>query len=275
MARAYTVGNNEKKGYVGPLPDCNKCKLYHEGQCIVKCTNYKKVGHMTRDYKVAVAAIAQRAPNGTNEARGKAYALGGGGEANLDSNVVTELGIFDVIIGMGWMEKYHALIICDKKVVRIPYGNEVMIIQGDGSEDRNKSRLSIISYTKTKKCIQKGCQVFLTQVTKKQTEDKSGEKRHEDVPIVRDFPEVFPEDLVREDDIPKTAFRTRYGHYDFEVMPFGLTDAPAVFMDLMNRVCKLYLGKLVIVFIDDILIYSKRKEDHEEHLKLILELLKK
>ncbi|GJX46173.1 putative reverse transcriptase domain-containing protein [Tanacetum coccineum] len=81
--------------------------------------------------------------------------------------------------------------------------------------------------------------------------------------------------IVREDDIPKMEFRTRYGHYEFQVMPFGLTNAPAVFMDLMNRVCKSYLDKFMIVFIDDILIYSKNQEEHEEHLKLILELLKK
>nr|GEU42370.1 putative reverse transcriptase domain-containing protein [Tanacetum cinerariifolium] len=80
---------------------------------------------------------------------------------------------------------------------------------------------------------------------------------------------------VREEDIPKTAFRTRYGHFEFTVMPFGLTNAPVVFMDLMNRVCKPYLDKFIIVFIDDILIYSRSEEEHEAHLKTILDLLKK
>ncbi|GKA37451.1 putative reverse transcriptase domain-containing protein [Tanacetum coccineum] len=72
---------------------------------------------------------------------------------------------------------------------------------------------------------------------------------------------------VREEDLPKTTFRTRYGHYEFQVMRFGLTNAHAVFMDLMNWMCKPYLDKFVIVFIDNILIYSKNQQDHEEHLK--------
>ncbi|GKA48905.1 putative reverse transcriptase domain-containing protein [Tanacetum coccineum] len=113
---------------------------------------------------------------------------------NIDLMPV-ELGSFDVIIGMDWLTKYHVVIVCDEKLVRVPFGNEILIFRGDGSNNGHESRLNIISCTKTQKYLIKGCQVFLAHITAKKVEDKSEEKRLEDVPFVRDFPEVFPEDL--------------------------------------------------------------------------------
>nr|GFC10030.1 putative reverse transcriptase domain-containing protein [Tanacetum cinerariifolium] len=106
-----------------------------------------------------------------------------------------ELGSFDAIIDMDWLEKYQAVIVCAEKIIRIPWENETLIIHGDDSNWGNATRLSIISCTKTEKYVKKGFPIFLAHITTKEVEDKSEKKRLEDVPIVRDFPEVFPEDL--------------------------------------------------------------------------------
>ncbi|GJV44625.1 putative reverse transcriptase domain-containing protein [Tanacetum coccineum] len=119
----------------------------------------------------------------------------GNAGTNPDSNIVTELGSFDVIIGMDWLSKYHAVIDCAKKIVRIPWGNETLMIYGDGSNQGSETRLNIISCTKTQKYLLKGHHVFLAHVTIKETKDKSGEKRLKDVPIVQNFLKVFLEDF--------------------------------------------------------------------------------
>nr|GEW43439.1 putative polyprotein [Tanacetum cinerariifolium] len=185
-------------------------------------------------------------------------------------------GSFDVIIGMDWSSNHKAEIICHEKVVRIPLPDgKVLRVLGERLEE--KARL------------------FMSA--------KASDKKQEEIVVVRDFPERscrensrnsktnvsfdqvhrpgehlrygYHQLRVHENDIPKTAFSTRYGNFKFTVMPFGLTNAPAIFMDLMNRVCRPYRDKFLKVFIDDILIYSKTLEEHVEHLRLVLELLKK
>nr|GEV69956.1 putative reverse transcriptase domain-containing protein [Tanacetum cinerariifolium] len=113
---------------------------------------------------------------------------------NIDLMPV-EMDSFDVIIDMGWLVKYHAVIVCDEKLVPVPFGDEILIFRGDGSINGQESRLNIISCTKTQRYLLKGCPIFLVHVTTKEAEDKSKEKRLEDVPVVQDFSEVFPEDL--------------------------------------------------------------------------------
>nr|GFB70904.1 putative reverse transcriptase domain-containing protein [Tanacetum cinerariifolium] len=98
-----------------------------------------------------------------------------------------KLGSFDIVIGMDWLSKYHAKILCDEKVVHIHIDGETLIIRGD----RSKTRLNLISCIKTERYISRGCQIFMIQVMEK----KSDEKRLEDIPVDKEFPDVFSEDL--------------------------------------------------------------------------------
>ncbi|GJX25971.1 putative reverse transcriptase domain-containing protein [Tanacetum coccineum] len=125
---------------------------------------------------------------------------------NIDLMLI-DLGSFDVIIGMDWLAKNHAVIVCDEKIVRIPYGNKILIVQGDKCNKEKKLKLSIISCQKSQKYIEKGCQLFLAQVTAKENKDKSKEKQLEDVPTVREFSKVFPEDLPRLPPIRQVEFQ--------------------------------------------------------------------
>nr|GEZ57183.1 putative reverse transcriptase domain-containing protein [Tanacetum cinerariifolium] len=113
---------------------------------------------------------------------------------NIDLMPV-ELGSFDVIIGMDWLRRCYVVIVCDEKLVRVPYGNETLIFCGNESNNGRESQLIVISCSKAQEYLAKGCQFFLGQISAKKEEDKSEGKQLKDVPAVRDFPEVFLEDL--------------------------------------------------------------------------------
>nr|GEV16743.1 hypothetical protein [Tanacetum cinerariifolium] len=284
---AYAVGNAEKNGNAPMNPDSNV--ITADGKIV-------GIDTIIRGYTI----------NFLNH------------PFNIDLMHV-ELGSVDIIIEMDWLRRCHVVIVCDEKLVQIPYGNETLTFRGNENNNGRESRLTVMSCTKAQEYMAKGCQIFMVQISAKKEEDKSEGKQLKDIDLILGAAPVVqapyrlsssemkelskqlqelsdkgfirpsyppwgaPINLrsgyhqlrVREQDILKTAFRTRYGHYEFQVMPFRLTNAPAVFMDLMNRVSKPYLDRcrmiprLVIVLEGEIC-----TSEHEEHLKAILELLK-
>nr|GEY38796.1 putative reverse transcriptase domain-containing protein [Tanacetum cinerariifolium] len=238
-------------------------------QCAPKCNNYKKVGHLARDCRSPTAtANNQRSPEAEDKSK----------EKRLEdvpivgdfSEVFPEdlLGIpptrqvefqIDLILGVAPVARAPY-----RLASSLPWGAPVLFFKKkDGS-----FRMSI-DYRELNKLTVKN------RYPLPMIDDLFDQLQGSSVYSKIDLRSSYHQLKVREEDILKTTFRTCYGHYEFQVLPYGLTNEPAVFMDLMNQVCKPYLDKFVIVFIDDILIYSKNKQEHEEHLKLILELLKK
>nr|GEV89074.1 reverse transcriptase domain-containing protein [Tanacetum cinerariifolium] len=200
IARAYTVGPGEKKVYTGDLPRCTKCNYHQTGQCAPKCGKCKRYGHNTMDCRVTTNNNNNN--NNKNQKVGACYECGNtwhikkncpklknrGNELadgkiigvntiirgctlnfmkhpfNIDLMLVP-LGSFDAIIGMDWLTKYHGVIICDEKIVRVPFEREMLIFQGNGDNQREESRLNIISCTKAQEYLSKRCDVFLANVT--------------------------------------------------------------------------------------------------------------
>nr|GFA17783.1 putative reverse transcriptase domain-containing protein [Tanacetum cinerariifolium] len=162
-------------------------------QGVPTCFECGAQGHYKRNYlRLGNRNQGNQNLDGNENAVARAYGLGTAG-GNPNANVVTELSSFDVIVGMDLLKTYHAVIVCDEKIVRVPFEDETLIIRCDGRNNGNQ--LNFISCTNTRKYLLKRYPVFLANITTKTIKDKSKEKQLEDVPIVRDFFEVFPEDL--------------------------------------------------------------------------------
>nr|GEV83594.1 putative reverse transcriptase domain-containing protein [Tanacetum cinerariifolium] len=352
--KAYAATPTVNTGYARNFPLCKRCNVHHTGPCPVKYQTCNKVGHLTRNCKnkgpatrtnllpVSVTCHAcgekghykNQYQKTNNSAQGRAYMLRDI-NAHQDPNVVTgtfllnqhlarvlfdsaqvmekksdEKRLEDIPVVKEFLEIFPEdlpslplirqiefqinLILRAAPVARAlnrlaPSEMQELSDQLQELEDRGFIRPSTspwgalvlfvkkkdgsfrmcIDYRESNKLTIKNCYPL------PMIDDLFNQLQGSSVYSKINLSSGYHQLRVKDEDIPKTAFRTRYEHYEFQVMPFGLTNAPTVFMDLMNRVCKPNLDTFVIVFIDDILIYSRNKEEYVDHLRIILGLLKK
>ncbi|GKC14512.1 putative reverse transcriptase domain-containing protein [Tanacetum coccineum] len=274
--RSYAVTPTKNNGYTGNRPLCKKCTLHH----IHLIKNCRNKGPATESNLLPVTVTChacgekghyanqcQKTTN--NNAQERAYILRDM-NAHQDPNVVTApVARAPYRLAPSEMQELSNQLqeLSDQGFIRpstSPWGAPVLFVK-----KKDGSFRMCIDYRELNKLTVKN------RYPLPMIDDLFDQLQGSSVYSKIDLRSGYHQLRVRDEDIPKTAFRTRYEHYEFQVMPFGLTNAPVVFMDLMNRVCKPYLDKFVIVFIDDILIYSRNKEEHTNHLRIILELLKK
>nr|GEU94107.1 ribonuclease H-like domain-containing protein [Tanacetum cinerariifolium] len=196
VARVYNMGTGERKPYIGNLP-----KAFQEGlPKVEKIRMGKRLMHQDGCMRLEMQR-RKGMHQGTQipmSSRGRHYHAGLHFKfikPSVQHRLPVELGSFDVIIGMDWLRRCHVVILCDEKLVQIPYGNETLNFRGNKSNNGRESRLTIISCSKAQEYMAKGCQIFLAQISAKKEEDRSEGKQLEDVPVVWDYLEVFPKDL--------------------------------------------------------------------------------
>nr|GEY05097.1 putative reverse transcriptase domain-containing protein [Tanacetum cinerariifolium] len=190
---------------------------------------------------------------------------------NIDL-IPVKLGSFDVIISMDWLRRCHVVIMCDEKLVQIPYGNETLTFRGNESNNERESRLTVISCSKAQEYMAKGCQIFLAQISAKKEEDKSEGKQLKDVPIVWDFPEVFPDDLPG---LPPA----RPVEFQIDLIPGAAPVARAPYRSAPSKMKELSkqlqeLSNKGFIRPSSSPWGASDEKEHKEHLKAILELLK-
>ncbi|GKA01922.1 putative reverse transcriptase domain-containing protein, partial [Tanacetum coccineum] len=261
VVRAYAAIPTGNNGYTGNRPLCKRYTLYHIGPCTVKCQTCNRVGHLTKNYRnkgpttgrtdksfvsISLASMLNIPPVTIDTFYDIEMADGNLVSTNTIIQGCTltllnqpfeidlmpiKLGSFDFVIGMDWLSKYHARIIYDEKVVHILIVGETLIIRGD----RSKTRLNLISCIKTKRYISRGFQVLIAQVMEK----KSDKKRLEDIPVVKEFPEVFPENLPGLSLVRQVEFQIDLipGATSVAREPYRL--APSEMQDLSNQLQEL------------------------------------